>query len=243
MKSSIYSAQRYLFETSHACGRYTLVMGQQKLEKRFGTKNKLAKPIKSNYNTSPTQQMPVITNHGEGNEIEIMSWGFRPVWAQDISSAYKFFNARAETLAEKPMWKKSFATKRCLVPASGFYEWRKDGKEKTPYYIHLKDQELFAFAGLYDSWTDKKTGEVHKSYTIITTNPNGLMRPIHDRMPVILDKCKEDDWLNPDANEDIGFLEHLLKPFSAKDMSAYTVSSEVNSAKHNSAELIEPASP
>ena len=241
MKNSVYSVERYLFETQHACGRYTLVMGNQKLEKRFGTKNKTPKSVRSNYNVAPTQQMPVITNHGEGNEIEIMGWGFRPVWASDVSSAYKFFNARAETLAEKPMWKKAFASKRCLVPASGFYEWHKDGKEKTPYYIHLKDQPIFAFAGLYDSWTDKQTGEVHKSYTIITTNPNGLMKPIHDRMPVILEPSQENDWVNPKANDDVGFLENLLKPFNAKDMDAYTVSSEVNSAKHNSPELIKQA--
>lgn len=241
MSSSLYTAERYLFETDHACGRYTLVMGKQKLEKRFGTKNKLSKPVKSNYNTSPTQQMPIITNHGEGNEIEIMSWGFRPVWAQDVSSAYKFFNARAETLAEKPMWKKAFATKRCLVPATGFYEWQKNGKEKTPYYIHLKNQELFAFAGLYDSWTDKQTGEVHKSYSIITTNPNSLMKPIHDRMPVILEQKEENSWLDPEANEDTGFLEHLLDQYKAKEMVAYTVSSQVNTSKNNTPELLKPA--
>ena len=238
MNDSVYTPQRYLFETDHACGRYTLVMGKQKLEKRFGTNNKLSKPVKSNYNTAPTQQMPVITNHGEGNEVEIMGWGFRPVWAQDISSAYKFFNARAETLAEKPMWKKAFETKRCLVPATGFYEWQKNGKEKTPYYIYLKDQELFAFAGLYDSWTDQKTGEVHKTYTIITTNPNGLMKPIHDRMPVILDTDKEADWLDPAANDDVGLLEHLLTQYKARDMEAYIVSNEVNASKNNKKELI-----
>lgn len=220
------------------CGRYTLVMGKPTLDKRFGTKNKTPKSVRSNYNVAPTQQMPVITNHGDGNEIEIMSWGFRPVWAQDVSSAYKFFNARAETIAEKPMWKKAFATKRCLVPATGFYEWQKSGKEKTPYYIHLKDQVTFAFAGLYDSWTDQKTGEVHKSYSIITTNPNSLIKPIHDRMPVILDKKEENSWLNQEANEDTGFLEHLLDQYNAKDMIAHTVSSKVNSSRNNDKELI-----
>lgn len=239
MTKSVFSKDRYLFETNHACGRYTLVMGKQKLEQRFGTTNKTPKSVKSNYNTAPTQQMPVITNHGEGNEIELMSWGFRPVWAQDISSAYKFFNARAETLTEKPMWKKSFASKRCLVPASGFYEWQKDGKAKKPYYIFLKNQELFSFAGIYDSWTDKKTGEVHNSYSIITTPPNKMMRPIHDRMPAILPRQHENDWINPEAADDFGFLEHLLTPYNPQDMSAYEVSTQVNAAKHNSKDLIE----
>ena len=239
MFNSKYTPERYLFETQHACGRYTLVMGKQKLEKRFGTKNKLDKQVKSNYNTAPTQQMPVITNHGEGNEIEIMSWGFRPVWAQDVSSAYKFFNARSETLSEKPMWKKAFATKRCLVPATGFYEWHKNGKEKTPYYIHLKNQEMFAFAGLYDAWTDKKTGKVHKSYSIITTGPNALMKPIHDRMPVILEQKEEHSWLDPEADNDTGFLEHLLDQYKAKEMTARIVSSNVNNVKNNNANLIE----
>lgn len=223
------------------CGRYTLISGKAKLITRFGVAGKPAGEIKPNYNIAPGQTMPVITNSGKGNQLELMRWGLIPVWAKDKSIGYKMINARAETLADKPTWKRPFKSQRCLVPASGFYEWQKHGKEKTPYYIHLKDQELFAFAGLYDSWTDHSTGEVIHSYSIITTNPNGLMKPIHDRMPVVLDKSKENDWLNPDANEDVGFLEHLLKPFSAKDMDAYTVSSEVNSAKHNTAELIEPA--
>lgn len=220
------------------CGRYTLISGKAKLITRFGVAGKPAGEIKPNYNIAPGQTMPVITNSGEGNQLELMRWGLIPVWAKDMSIGYKMINARAETLADKPTWKRPFKSQRCLVPASGFYEWQKSGKEKTPYYIHLKDQELFAFAGLYDSWTDHSTGEVIHSYSIITTNPNPLMRPIHDRMPAILDKSKENDWLNPDANEDVGFLEDLLTQYKASDMEAYTVSSDVNSAKHNTAELI-----
>lgn len=221
------------------CGRYTLVSGKAKLITRFGVQGKPAGEIKPNYNIAPGQTMPVITNSGKGNQLELMRWGLIPVWAKDPAIGYKMINARAETLAEKPTWKRPFKSQRCLVPASGFYEWRRDGSTKTPYYIHLTGEDTFAFAGLYDEWTDKSSGEVIRSYSIITTNPNGVVKPIHDRMPVILEPSQEDDWLSPKSNDDIGFLEHLLKPYSDKSMDAYTVSTEVNSAKHNSAELIE----
>lgn len=220
------------------CGRYTLVNGKKKLITRFEVKKKPSQEIISNYNVAPSQIMPVIVNHGKGNVIEFMRWGLIPVWAKDSKIGYSMINAKAETLSEKPTWKRPLKSQRCLVPATGFYEWQQTSKGKVPFYIHEKETDLFAFAGLYDEWTDKSSGEVIRSYSIITTTPNQLMKPIHDRMPVILDQRAENDWIDPKADENIGFLEHLLRPYPAKEMEAYIVSTEVNTPKNNKPDLI-----
>lgn len=218
------------------CGRYTILHSKELL-RRFKVKKKPKEPLRDNYNVAPQQTLPVITNHGQGNEIELMRWGLIPVWAKDESMSYKMINARAETILEKPTWKRPFKTQRCLIPASGFYEWQKDGKSKVPYYIHLKQDEIFSFAGLYDIWHDAQKKEV-RTYSIITTKPNSLMKDIHDRMPVILSKKDEDLWVHPEGEDSVGLLEDLLRPYDAKKMEAYIVDKAVNTPKNNFRELI-----
>ena len=224
------------------CGRYTLITTKD-LAGRYNLQS-VPKDLRPNYNVAPGQELPVIVGESGTNQIKLMRWGLIPVWAKDQNMGYRLINARAETLLEKNTWKRPFMSQRCLVPASGFYEWRrshKDGKPtKIPYYLHLKTDKIFSFAGLYDEWQSPE-GETVQSYSIITTKPNSLVEPIHDRMPVILPPQNEADWLRHGDDDDMGFLEDLLKPYSAQVMGAYVVSSVVNNPHNNSPEvLVEP---
>lgn len=220
------------------CGRYTLTTTDH-LKRRFDTANSLPKSVGPNYNAAPTQHMPVIVRKDGKNRIEIMHWGLIPVWAKDKPRfGYAMINARAESILEKPMWKGLVKKKRCLVPATGFYEWQKDGKEKQPFFIHLKDRELFAMAGVYDAWTDKDTGEVFGSFSIITTAPNEKMKKVHDRMPVILNQDEESVWLDESLEEHD--IMPMLDPYSVKNFELYTVSKDVNSVKNNNPDLTYP---
>ncbi len=144
----------------------------------------------------------------------MMRWGLIPSWAKDASGAGRMINARAETVAEKPIYRTALRSRRCLVPANGFFEWRRAGTSRTPYFIRMKDESLFAFAGLYDSWRDPN-GVTVMTYTIITTEPNALVATIHDRMPVILHREDENRWLDPDIT-DPGALVPLLRPHPAE---------------------------
>jgi len=171
------------------CGRYTLVPNND-FYNRFEAENRLD-DLLPHYNIAPGQTLPVIT-HNSPNQVVLMRWGLIPSWAKDPKIAYHTINAKAETVATKPAFRSSFKTKRCLVPASGFYEWKKlDSKKKQPFYFQLKSQELFSFAGLYDIWKNEN-GEEHKTYTIITTVANEDVAIVHDRMPVILNKKDEE---------------------------------------------------
>jgi len=231
----------YLDQTDHACGRYALEHPEW-MKKRFAIKGKVPE-VKPNYNAAPTQDMPVVVQKDKANAIEIMRWGLQPVWAKDQPNfAWKTFNARAETLQEKPMWKGPFKKHRCLVPATGYYEWQKiDSKTKQPYFFYLEDHEMFAFAGLYDEWTDKDSGEITRTYSIVTTSPNKIQSPIHDRMPVILNQDEESVWLDSDQ-DDLGFLESLLNPFTEKGFDLYPVDVAVGNSRNNSPDLVKPIS-
>ncbi len=170
----------------------------------------------------------------------IFRWGLIPYWAKDESIGNKLINARAETLEEKPSFRKSFEQKRCLILADGFYEWKKEGRVKKPHRITLHDGKPFAFAGLWNSWVSP-TGQTINSCTIITTTPNRLMEPIHNRMPVILPQDMESLWLDErliSSNEVKG----LLRPFPAEQMEAYEVSPLVNSPRKNVRECVVPGS-
>lgn len=213
------------------CGSYSIVPGD-KFYQRFAPVNRLV-ILKPNYNVKPGYMMPVIT----GNRLSLMKWGLIPSWAKDPAIGYKMINARSETIIEKPSFRKPFTKQRCLVPASGFYEWQKTGKEKLPFYIRLKSDDLFSFAGLYDIWKDTEDKEI-ASFTIITTGPNGLVAPIHNRMPVILERESEEKWLEEPA--DMSKLISLLKPFPENKMEAYPVSRAVNYGENDSEELIKP---
>ncbi|MDO1451173.1 SOS response-associated peptidase [Rhodocytophaga aerolata] len=216
------------------CGRYTLAKKPEVIAQRFDAS--LEKDtFRETFNAAPTQVLPVISNNNP-ETIRYFKWGLIPFWAKDASIGNKMINARAETLKEKPAFRKSLQQKRCLVIADGFYEWKKEGKTKQPFRITLKDNGLFAFAGLWDEWKDDKGNKV-QSFTIITTDPNELMAPIHNRMPVILPPAQEKHWLSNDLNPDEAM--DLLVPYNAADMEAYPVSTLVNSPANNIKELLD----
>jgi len=181
--------------------------------------------------------MPVII-HTKKNEIVMMKWGLVPRWTQDIRRARRTINARAESLAEKPSFRDLLVNRRCLVPASGFFEWKKEGTRKIPFYIHLPGAPLFAFAGLYDQWK-APDGTCLFTYTIITTQPNERVAPLHDRMPSILSPEHEERWLSdtPMSNED---LKEILVPYPAADMEVYPVSPLINTPDNDDERIIRP---
>lgn len=219
------------------CGRYGFsIKDAKEVYKRFQIENEVPN-LKSHYNIAPGTMQPTITRHSP-NSIQFMFWGLIPHWAKDASMSYKTINARAEGIENKPTFRKPFRFQRCLVPASGFYEWTKT-KPAIPYYFQLKDESLFAFAGLYDVWKDPKDGQEIYSYTIITTEPNDVVRPIHHRMPVILSKEDEDFWLDPDVIEPERLLP-LLRPYPNQEMTLHSVSTAVNNPRLDSEELIKP---
>lgn len=216
------------------CGRFSIIKKAEDIQSRFSIKAGLEdhQPV---YNAAPGMRLGVITNKNP-ERLEMYKWGLVPYWAKDVSIGYKMINARSETLAEKPSFRNFLKSKRCLVPADGFYEWKKDGKAKQPFRIFLRDESLFAFAGLWDSWNDPEGNTLH-SFTIITTSANALMTPIHDRMPVILFPENEKLWLDSSASQDQ--LLSLLKPYPAELMDCYKISSLVNSPVNNSPEVLD----
>ena len=171
--------------------------------------------VEPSYNVAPTQDI-IIINYRGVKQLVKCHWGFAPSWAKDLSVGYKMINARSETVAEKLTFKAAFRKQRCLVIASGFYEWQKDKKKKVPVYISLKSGKPFGFAGLYNVWTSPE-GENICTCTILTVEANDLLSAIHDRMPVIIPRDKEDIWLNPEM-EDVELLKGFLGPFPSKEM-------------------------
>jgi len=217
------------------CGRYSLIKPVEQLSKRF--KVQLDEPLKPHYNAAPGQTMPVITNK-RPTHFSMFHWGLIPNWSLDSKISPNLINARAETILTKSPFKQGIKTHRCLIPADGFYEWKKQGKEKVPYRITLADDEAFSFAGIWDSWEDEK-GEIINSFTIITTTPNELMLDIHQRMPVILPKEAEQKWLNDNITDQE--IVSLLKPYDSSMMYAYKTHKSVNSASFDHPECIQPA--
>jgi putative SOS response-associated peptidase YedK len=189
------------------CGRFTLHPGDD-FYGRFDISNRL-EILAKDYTYSPGNITPIITHHGQ-NLVWEMLWGLIPFWAKDPKIGRGMFNARSESVVDKPAFRKAFKTQRCLVPANGFFEWKAQGSKKVPYYFEIKDRPLFAFAGLYDIWTEPVSGRETYSYTIITTEPNDIVSPIHDRMPVILEQNNESVWLEDSTPTNI--LSTLLAP-------------------------------
>ncbi|MBI4063449.1 MAG: SOS response-associated peptidase [Elusimicrobia bacterium] len=210
----------------------------EELVDRFGFEDKEI-DFKPRYNIAPGQEAPIVIWE-EIRLCRLIRWGLVPHWAKEEAIGYKMINARAETIAEKPSYRKSFERRRCLVLADGFYEWQKvDGlKQKIPMRIMLKNKEPFAFAGLWDVWKKPDGGEL-RSFTIITTEPNDFMKAIHNRMPVILRQKDEEMWLDPDL-KDTSKLLPLLVPFASKEMDAYEVSTIVNSPQNDDPQCIAP---
>lgn len=216
------------------CGRYSLAIDYDAINDRFVFRGGVQLPMQSRprFNIAPTQEVLTVVNPtGEGNEPRMMKWGLIPFWAKDPSIGSRMINARAETIMEKPAFKNAFQRRRCLVVADGFFEWRKEGKYNVPMRIILKTGEPFGFAGLWETWRSPEGNEI-QSCTVITTSPNAVMEPIHNRMPVILPKEAESPWLDP-AHGDAATLWKLLVPYSAKQMEAYEVSSLVNAPNND----------
>jgi putative SOS response-associated peptidase YedK len=221
------------------CGRFTLTATVDQLMDRFDVEFFLQEEeYFPNYNVAPSQSVLAVINNGSHKRMGFLRWGLIPPWAKDMSIGYKMINARAETLSEKPSFRNAYKKKRCLIVADSFYEWRRiDSKTKTPMRIKLKSDELFAMAGLWESWKSPEGKSIY-SCSVITTQPNELVQDIHDRMPVILKPEDENIWLDPSIT-DTSKLQPLLKPLEHSLMEAYEVSSLVNSPKNNSIQLIQ----
>ena len=217
------------------CGRYSLICIDE-LGNRFRVFNPMM-GARSRFNVAPASGMPVIVR-SEKNHLAIMRWGLIPGWTKDIRTAKPLINARAETLAGKPAFSLLLKTHRCLIPASGFFEWKRDGRKKIPHYIRLSHDPLFSFAGLYDQWRNPG-GVTVSTYTVITCEANPLVAPLHDRMPVILSRQNEDRWLDPDpvSPED---LKKVLVPYPAGCMEAIPVSELVNNTAIDDERVIQP---
>ncbi len=221
------------------CGRFTLTADPADLQAAFSWVNFGNAKLTPRYNIAPTQPIPVVTNTGL-NTLDFFSWGLVPFWAKDPSIGSRMINARAETLAEKPSFKNAFKRRRCLILADGFYEWQKipNEKVKIPTYIHLKDKKPFAFAGLWEEWNSSDGSQI-LSATIITTEPNELIAPVHNRMPVILPEATYEQWLTPSEINPQN-LSTFLRPFTAIQMETYPVSQIVNNPRNDQAACIQP---
>jgi len=221
------------------CGRFERSSSVDVIIRDFRI-NKASLEVKPSYNIAPSQDVLIIRINDNGErQLEACKWGFLPFWAKDPAMAHKMINARAETIATKPAFRSAFKKHRCLVIADGFYEWQKKEKSKVPFYVHLKSGKPFGFAGLFSHWSLEKDAEGICTCTIVTTDANELLEPIHDRMPVIVPKDKEDLWLDP-ATQEQDALEKLLTPYPSEEMEVYEVSPRVNSPAYNSPDAMKP---
>ncbi|MFZ5819576.1 MAG: SOS response-associated peptidase [Chloroflexota bacterium] len=221
------------------CGRFTLTIDPAELQEAFEGYT-FPEQFAPRFNIAPSQPVLAIPNDGQ-QRADFFLWGLIPSWAKDPALGNRLINARGETLAEKPSFRGNFKYKRCLVLADGFYEWKAQpgSKTKTPYFIHLEGRRPFAFAGLWDEWR-APDGSLVKSCAIITTAPNELMAPIHNRMPVILPPDDYPQWLDAAPRPPESLLP-LIKPYPAEKMTAYPVSTLVNSPQNDRAECVAPA--
>ena len=221
------------------CGRFVKKSPKEELRKRFGFDDVPSGSLfDPRYNIAPSQEHPILIVLDDRRQVIPMKWGLVPNWAKDPKIGYKMINARSEGIESKPSFKLPIRKKRCLIMADGFYEWSKiDKKTKVPYFFKLNNGEPFAFAGLWDEWN---TGEgVLKTFTIITTTPNELMKPVHNRMPVILKPSDEAKWLDPEITDPREILP-LLVPYSSNEMECVRVSFVVNSPRNDVPECIVP---
>ncbi len=214
------------------CGRFSQSKSKQDIKKRFNLKL-LPETIEPLFNIAPQRDVLAILNDAP-EEMRYAHWGLIPSWSKDIKTPYSMINARCETITEKPTFKRLIKSRRCLIIADSFFEWKKESVKKVPYRIMLKDEGLFAFAGIWDVW--EKEGVTITSCSIITTTPNPLVAAIHDRMPVILEPNNERQWLLSDSLDEVL---RLLKPYPQEQMTAYPISQLVNSPTNNSKDIFE----
>lgn len=225
------------------CGRFLVSSSHEAIAYLCGVDADVVPPIEPRYNIAPTQPIGTVRLDEQGKRTwAVVRWGLIPSWAKDPAVGNRMINARSETVAETPAFRASFKRRRCLIPADGFYEWKSTGtKHKTPHVIRLRDDKPFAFAGLWDCW-HSPDGEVIESATILTTSANDLLRPLHERMPVILRSESLSVWLDP-ALQTHDDLCDLFKPYPDTEMSLYAVDSYVSNARNQGPRCIEPAAP
>lgn len=220
------------------CGRFTLITPAEALAEQFQLFE--IPSLAPRYNIAPTQPVAAVRRvPGDGQrELVLLRWGLVPFWAKDPGIGARMINARSETVAEKPAFRAAFRRRRCLVPADGFYEWRRLERGKQPFYVRLRDERPFAFAGLWERWEGPDETAID-SCTLLTTEPNDLIRPVHSRMPVILSPKDYDLWLDPGVQK-AELLQPLLRPYPSEGMLAYPISTWVNKPKNDSPRCIEP---
>jgi len=220
------------------CGRFTLTDPDADLAVQFNLPE--MPDLQPRYNIAPTQPVAAVrvASRGADREMVLLHWGLIPFWAKDPDMGARMINARSETVAEKPAFRAAFRKRRCLVVADGFYEWQKQNGTKQPFYIRLRSSRPFAFAGLWEHWEGADVSVI-ESCTLLTTQPNDLLRPVHNRMPVILHPKDYDLWLDPEV-QNAELLQPLLHPYSSAEMDAYPVSRWVNSPGNDDPRCIEP---
>jgi len=222
------------------CGRYVVTTPGEVLAELFEIDEK--PHLAPRYNVAPTQEVAIVrARPGGGRELAFAHWGLIPHWAKERAIGNRLINARGESLAEKPSFRDSFKRRRCLIAADGFYEWQKLDGRKQPWLVRLRDGAPFGFAGLWSSWTDKASGEIVDSCTIVTTAPNELLAPIHDRMPVIVPRGEHAAWLDPEVS-DPERLAPLIASYPAAGMEAIRISEWVNNPRHDDPRCLEELS-
>ncbi|MEM0997943.1 MAG: SOS response-associated peptidase [Bacteroidota bacterium] len=220
------------------CGRYTLALPLIEVAQALG----IGLPtfdFSPRYNIAPTQRLPIITDEAP-QQFHLHRWGLIPFWAKDPAIGNRMINARSETIANKPAFRAAFRKRRCLIPATGFYEWKKTPTGKVPHHIYNQDSAVLTFAGLWESWQDAEAKEI-RSYTIITCPPNALMAPIHDRMPAIILPEDRGRWLDPGLAPEAALA--LLQPYPPGLLQADPVSTQVNSPRNDGPQLLDPPPP
>jgi putative SOS response-associated peptidase YedK len=219
------------------CGRFTLITSGEAIAEQFHLPQ--VPELTPRYNVAPSQPVAAVrrSSHNGGRELALFQWGLVPSWAKDPKIGSRMINARSETAAEKPSFRAAFKRRRCLVPADGFYEWQRQEGGKQPFYIRMQSGQPFALAGLWEHW--EGAGGIIESCTLLTTEPNDLVRPLHNRMPVVLAPQDYDLWLDVSI-QDRDLLQPLLKPYPSPDMVAYPVSTWVNRPANDGPRCIEP---
>ena len=218
------------------CGRFVTDIPPSELAKIFGLTE--APKIESRFNVSPTQLSAVVRNQGDSNRLDLLKWGFVPGWSKDLSFGSHLINARSESVTEKPAFRHAIKYRRCIIPASGFYEWSHSDSRKQPYYIRMADQTPMCMAGVWESWKAPDGSEL-ETFAILTTAANKLVEPIHDRMPVILHPDRFTLWLSHNMH-DPEQLQQLYQPFPAEQLKAFKVPDLVNNPRLDSPACIAP---
>lgn len=217
------------------CGRFAQRTDPKRVAKQFGVED--VPELEPRYNIAPTQEILGVSKIADGCEMTFYKWGLIPSWAKDTSMGARLINARSETVREKPAFRQAFKQRRCILPADGFYEWQRTEGRKQPFFFRMRDESPFGFAGLWEQWKGEE-GHVINSCTILTTEANEVLRPVHDRMPVILHPDDYSLWLDHDVRK-LEMVEDLLRPYPADEMDSYPVSTLINSPRSQGERLIE----